>query len=336
MPEQSIGAAINAVTEEDITPAEEQPETSEDTSAEGTEGEEETPADGEVAEEEAETAEGEEEEEEEPESEEEEEEADPFDDMTPEALAKIKASPELNALRKGLMRSYTKKTQMASEALRLTAAYQRDPAGVLDAIAKSQGKRVVGAEAAPHETPKESTPDAVAAAGADLEKLFGDKIGPQVRQVFEKWFDARAGKYIAPIETTLGTVVSQGEAARMMSEEQAFKVRHARRLTPEIEKQVVDLGNSGMIVPGKDMTPRQYLDTLLEVVLARQARKDARTAKAGASKKLAARIAANAADREPSGSSGRGAVRKVSKVTEARNISEALDIASRELDEESA
>jgi hypothetical protein len=122
----------------------------------------------------------------------------------------------------------------------------------------------------------------------------------------------------------------------MMSEEQAFKVRHSKVLTPEIEAEVVKLGNSGLIVPGPDMTPSQYLDTLLEVVRARQARKEATAAKGNASKKLAQRIRKNAEDREPSGVSAKSGVKKVSKIPEARSISEALDMAAKELDEESA
>jgi len=330
MTDKSIGAAINEVTEDDVSANDETTEETTETPADDA-ADEVDAADGEASEDEADSEEDEDADEDE---DEEEEESSPFEGLTPDQLKVIKASPEMLAAYKGLMKSYTKKTQMASEALRLTDAYRRDPVGVLTAIAKANGYEIAKPSAAP--PPPDPARQAIESAGADLEKLFGEKIGPQVRGVFEKWFDARAGNYISPLKDTLGRVVSQGEASRMMSEEQAFKVRHRGRLTPEVEQQVVELGNSGLIVPGENMTPSQYLDTLMEVVLARQARKEARTAKSSASKRLAARISKNASDREPSGTSGRGGVKKVSKIADARSISEALDMAARELDEESA
>ncbi len=339
MAEKTIGEAINEVTEADVAgeeTAEETTETAEGTAEETGEAEaEEEAAEGaesEAEEEDAGEGEGEEEEAEE----EEDEESTPFEDLTPEQLRAIKDSPELTAVYKGLMKRWTKKTQLASEALRLTEAYRRDPVGVLTAIASAQGYEVTkpGAHSAADEKAPKSDPLSVAE--KKLEGLFGEKLGPQVRGVLDEWFDARVGGHVTPLKDTLGRVVNQGEAARMMSEEQAFKVRHSKSLTPELEAEVVKLGNSGLIVPGPDMTPSTYLDTLLEIVRARAARKEAAAAKSSASKKLAQRISKNASDREPSGVSAKAGVKKVSKIPEARSISEAIDFAAKELDEESA
>jgi hypothetical protein len=58
--------------------------------------------------------------------------------------------------------------------------------------------------------------------------------------------------------------------ARMAAVEKAFKARHPE-LTPELERKIVELGNSGQ-VPLADMTPDEYLENLYSIVLSRQAR----------------------------------------------------------------
>ena len=122
----------------------------------------------------------------------------------------------------------------------------------------------------------------------------------------------------------------------MMTEEQSFRARHGKLLTPEIENELVALGESGIIVPGEKATPTQYLDTLLNIVLAKKAKLAVRTADHVASTRLARRIAANRRDREPTGISARGPVKKVSAVNPNMSISDAFDAAVKELEEESA
>jgi len=176
--------------------------------------------------------------------------------------------------------------------------------------------------------------EVAAAAAADspdvakeLEGLFGPEAGPAVRTALEKLIDKRAQDLVAPLRSSLGHVLNQGEAARMKVEEERFRARHRRDLTPEIEAEVVRLGESGEFVPGETQTPAQYLDALYDVVRARKGRRTA-------SEDLARRIARNAGDREPSGQSARAGVRKVSGVQPTMSIAEALDAADRELREE--
>lgn len=255
-----------------------------------------------------------------------------FDELSAEEIAAIKADPTLNKLRKSLMRGYSDKTKEHNQLVQLGMAYRRDPQGVLKAIADSLGMAVTPAQqqqaaAAAAAAPPQKDP------GVELEELFGPQIGPKVRAVFDKWAEARIGATVAPVQQTLGRVVSQSEAARMYSEEVSFKARH-KGITPQIEAEIVALGTSGKIVPG-DMSPSEYLDTLYEVVTARQAARAAKAAGKQASTKLAKRIEANRKDREPSGVSGRGGtVQKVSKIPQARSISEALDFAMAELEGE--
>jgi hypothetical protein len=257
-------------------------------------------------------------------------EPDQFDTLTAEEIAGIKADPALNKLRKQLMRGYSVKTAELSQLVQLGQAYQKNPTGVLRAMAQHLGLQIYDQAAPP---PAVAAPAAPVDPGKELEDLFGPQIGPKVRAVFDKWAEARIGGVVAPVRDTLGRVVSLNEAARMQAEEQSFKTRH-KGITPQIEAEIVALGNSGKIVPG-DMSPSEYLDTLHDVVMARRARASAKVAGKAASVKLASRIEANRRDREPVGVSGRGgSVKKVSRIPEARSISEALDFAMAELTDE--
>lgn len=339
---KTIADAINSVSEDDVDLTEDVEETQEESSeeSEGTlldEDEAEEPE-----EEEAESEDGEQERDhtgdvvgddpdaEKTDGQKADAEPDVFDTLTAEEIEAIKADPALNKLRKSLMRGYSAKTQEHNQLVQLGIAYRRDPKGVAEAIAKSVGLTVVPAAAtpaAPAAAPAASDP------GVELEALFGPQIGPKVRAVFDKWAEARIGPRVAPLEQTLGQVTSQAEAARMANEEAQFKARH-KDLTPEVEREIVALGQSGKIVPG-ELTPSEYLDTLYDVVMARRARAASRGAATTATKKLVTKIEANRRDREPTGVSGRGgSVKKVSRVAEAKNISEALDIAMEEMENE--
>jgi hypothetical protein len=349
---QSIGAAIEAVTDESLGVKDDAEETVEeapkgksiDELAEASD--EEAPAEAveEVAEEAAEEGEEETEEEGEEETEEEEEAAtdpaDIFDNLTPEQIAAIKADPNLNTLRKALMKGYEARTTEFKQLVQLGDAWRQDPARVVQALAETIGLAVTPKQAAAAAAAAATTGAAVdpmEQAGKELEALFGDQIGPRVRGVFEKWADARMGsalgKAVTPLRDSLGKVTAENERARMMSEETTFKTRH--KLTPDVEKAIVDLGNSGKIIPGPNTSPSEYLETLYSVVTADRVRKSASKAGGNVAKKLATKIEANRRDREPAGVSGRGgSVKPVSKIANAKSISEALDLAEAELQAE--
>lgn len=334
---KSISDAIDEVIEDDIQDDDDSTETTEETTSEETEETGGTLLDEEEGEEDEEgedetpdrtrdeAVEGGETEDEELDA------SDIFDQLTPDQLAEIKANPALNKLRKSLMRDYSTKTTEHAQLVQLGNAYRQDPQGVLRAIAQQLGMQVTPAQQAAAQQQAESDP------GKELEELFGEQIGPKVRAVFDKWAEARLGARlsteVAPLRDALGRVVSQGEAVRMQGEEATFKARH-KEITPQVEADIVALGNSGKIVPG-NMSPQEYLDTLYDVVTARRSRQASKQQSGQASTKLAKKIEANRRDREPSGQTGRGGVVKpVSKIGKARNISEALDFAMAELESE--
>jgi hypothetical protein len=340
---QTLSSALNEVTEEslddlDAKGSETTPDETTSDAAEG--GEEVAEAEGEAEE----TAEGEADTEAEADGAEEDEEYDVFDTITPAQLASIKANPELNSLRKSLMKGYESKATELKQLVQLGEAWKQNPARVVNALADSlgltvqQAKAVAAQAGAVATAVAEPAADSVDQSGKELEALFGDKLGPRVRSVFEKWADARLGRAlgaeVGPIKNVLGQVVSSNEQSRMQSEEATFKSRH-KDLTPGVERMIVELGNSGKYVPGKNQTPQGYLEALHDIATATLSRQTAKKATGAAAKQLARKIDANRKDREPSGVSGRGgSVKSVSKVSEARSISEALDIAERELREE--
>jgi hypothetical protein len=263
-----------------------------------------------------------------------------FDELTADEIAEAKANPVTNKIRRTLMRAYSKKTTEHSELVKLGNSYKSDPVGVLHAMAQSLNMKVTpameqAAEAKAAELKAGGTPAVDPNAedpGKELEELFGEEIGPKVRGVFDKWAEARFGKAIAPVEASLKTVERERQVAVLVGADASFRAKHTD-LTPAIEKEMIALGNSKKIVPG-NLTPHEYLEVLHEVVVARHARKSTGKTQKSASTRLAKKIAANRRDREPEGQSGRGGtVKKVSKVANAKSISEALDIAMAELEE---
>lgn len=343
---QSLGAALNEVTEENLGVSDDAAET-ETTTGQSTD---------DIADE-SDSASNDEDTTEEPAaddadadedgdgSEEPEEEEDVFDNLTPEQLQAIKADPNLNTLRKALMRSYDTKTTEIKQLVQLGEAWKQNPAQVVNALATSlglsvtQAKAVAEAAGATADAAAAAAPAAAAdpleSAGKELEALFGAELGPRVRQVFDKWADARIGSKIgtelSPVKNTLGQVVDSNEKSRMLSEENNFKSRH-KDLTPELEKRIVELGQSGKYIPGRGQTPQEYLEALHDIATAQVARETAKKATGNAAKQLARKIDGNRKDREPSGVSGRGgSVKPVSKISEARSVSEALDMAEAEL-----
>jgi hypothetical protein len=238
-----------------------------------------------------------------------------FENVTPEQLAAIKANPELNTLYKSLVRGYTKKSMALGQERQIIEAFKRDPDRVLEAIALQRGLEVRRRDAAPEQRQDP---------GAEIEALFGPEAGPHVRQAFEKLADART----TPLKNVLGGVVRQAETARMVSEERSFSARHEDVLTPEIEAQVVALGDSGRFVPGDDQSPADYLDTLLEIVLAKQATRTAQ-------RTLANRIARNRNDEEPRrGVGSKGGVRPTTRIKPTMSLAQGFEIAQQELENE--
>lgn len=341
--EKTLAAALNEVTDAEVETAAEKIE-ADDEAAESAEpdadgdapdpvekedddkegDEEDAESEGESDEEDSDDAEASDED-----DEEEDDDSTPFDKLTPEQLKAIKANPDTSKLYKALMRSYSEKTSANKEAIKLAEAFKKDPDKVLEAISRVRGyelKKSGGAAAT--ETAKQQT--ALEMAGKKLEELFGKEAGPKVREIFEEWGGALVADKISPFDKTLGHVVNQNEMARMSSEESAWRARHEDILTPEIEKEVLKLGESGKYIPGEEMTPAEYLDNLTDLVLAKQKRNDS-------SRRLAHRINKNKREEEPvRGVSAKSGVKPLTKIKPTMRIGDAFDQAWRELEEEGA
>ena len=292
--------------------------------------------------------EGEEEEEQEAASEEDEdEEVDLFEDLTEEDYATIKKTPALNVLRKKLMSGWNKRMKGRSQDLAFIDAYKKDPAGVLNSAVQTFGGQIIW-EANQNKTKSEQkdTVSKIDKARAEFAELWGEQVGPKVAARMEQYFNALTedvlGREVTPLKQQVGAAAQRSNDAMIMSEEDAWRDEHDDLLSanPKIEKAVVDLGNSGQFVPGKGQSPRQYLNTLLKIVLSDnpQLKSNGKTKATSTSTKLANRIERNRRDREPAGVSSKSNVKLVSKLKSAPekfNISSAFDEAVRELKEES-
>jgi hypothetical protein len=271
--------------------------------------------------------------------EEEDSDTDFFDDLTQEQLAEIKKNPELNALRKQLMKGYEKKTTQHSNLVKLGEAYRKDPLAVLKGIASQLGVQVVKPEDPKGADDKgEKKPTKSDLAAQKLEKLFGDKAGPAVREALSEFVAAVNEENLQPVNEKLSKADADAEAARFLKEEADFRERHSKTLTPEIEAEVVKLGESGRFSPGPKQTAADYLDTLLEIAQAKMGKTVAKKAGREASKKLRKKIENNRRDREPRGRSSKSGVKKVSRLQKEpesfRSISEAVDAAAAEMEED--
>lgn len=261
-----------------------------------------------------------------------------FDELSQEQLAEIKKHPELNALRKQLMKGYEKKTTQHSNLVKLGEAYRKNPLGTLQAIADQLGVKVVK-PTDETETKKETdAPTKVEIAAAKIEKLFGVKAGPPVREALKEFVDAVNEQNMKPVNDRLTEADAEAEKVRFLKEEADFRERHSKALTPEIEEAVVKLGESGKFAPGKNMTAGEYLDTLLEVALAKEGKTLGKTAGREASKKLKAKIDRNKREREPRGRGAKSGVRKVSRLQKDpgsfKSLGEAMDAAAEEMDDD--
>jgi hypothetical protein len=264
--------------------------------------------------------------------------ADFFEDLTPEQLAEVKENPKLNALRKQLMKGYEKKTTTHSNMVKLGEAYKKNPLGVLKAIADQMGLDVVNrAEAKKEEPEGEKEPSKLEVAAQRIEKLFGDKAGPEVREALKEFVSAANEEALEPVNKKLTKSDLEAEQARYLQEEADFRVRHAKQLTPEIEDAVVKLGESKKIAPGEDMSAGEYLDMLLEITLARQGKQLVKEAGRKAGEKLRKKIDRNKKNREPRGRGSKSGVRKVSRLEQPekiRSISEAIELAAADMDDD--
>jgi hypothetical protein len=270
----------------------------------------------------------------------EDEDTDFFDDLSQEQLAKIKKHPELNTLRKQLMKGYDKKATQHANLVKLGEAYRKNPLGVLQAIADQMGLQVVkrGDDKAAATEDGKKEPSKVEVAAGKLEKLFGEKAGPSVKAALMEFVDAVNDEKMEPVNEKLSKADAEAERARFLSEEASFRERHSKILTPEIENAVVKLGESGEFAPGKNQTAAGYLDSLLEVALARQGKSVAKDAGRRAGKKLREKIDRNKRDREPRGRGSKSGVRKVSRLEKEpesfKSMSEAIEHAAAEMEDD--
>jgi hypothetical protein len=111
--------------------------------------------------------------------------------------------------------------------------------------------------------------EARATVAAELELKSAD-IGDTRRAVVAQ-SDATVGIVRpAPVSSQVAAPAKTFSTADMVKAEAALKARH--NITPEIEKQIVELRNSGKIV-WANPTPNEYLEALYNIVMAREAAK---------------------------------------------------------------
>ncbi len=268
---------------------------------------------------------------------------DPVFKLTPEQFKTIQENPEMKVAYKGLMRAYNKVTAENAQVLELGNSYKKDPRGVAKALVESQGGTVEFPDdksKSEAETEVQENIDKIAEARKNVEGLFGDEHGPEVREKLENFFNVITDAAQAPLKESLQHINDEGDKARMASEEAAFESRHKDVLNDDIRAKVIELGNSNKLVPGKDMPPDEYLDMLLDVVLSKQAPVAIKKAKRSASKKLAEKIDRNKKKREPKGRTSKSgdSIKKVSRLVEDpgsfKGLGDALDFANSELKEE--
>lgn len=349
-PPKSIGEAINDFTEDDVPGVADEAADNTDVgegTAEGAEEDEasEEESSEEEGEEDEESDEGEfpdgqptdDEDEDEGEGEEEdkdEDEEDIIDALTPEDIAVIKGSPELTKVRKLLLRGYNKKMEGKGQQLRLVEAYEKDPIGILQAMAKSHGL-MLNQPAPPQEAPPE--PDKISEVRAKVEKLFG-AAGPNVRETLDEYWEVLNNQKLGPVQETLGRVLSDNETSRMRLAETEWRSRHKEVLTKRLIDEVVALGNSGRYVPGDNVSPGEYLDDLLTIAKAKDSGLETKEAKRSASKNLARRIKKNKMKREPGGVSSKAKVQPLSKLItnpeQFQSLGDAIQFADEELSQE--
>jgi hypothetical protein len=351
---KSLGEAIEEFTDEDV-PA--QPTSDEETNTDVDDGEaqdeeeesEEAPASDDddegdddesafppVDDDESDDDESDDESDDEEEAEEEEEE-DMFDALTPEDMAVVKGSSELTKIRKLLLRGYNKKMEGKDQLLKLGEAYQKDPIGVLTAIAKSHDL-TLGQTGTAQAKPAVPTPsDKLSKSGAKIEKLFG-AAGQNVRETLEEyWGDLNAQK-LGPVEAALGRVMNDNEATKMQTAENDWKDRNREVLTKKLIDEVVTLGNSGRFIPGEKVSPGDYLDDLLTIVQSKHSGDRSKEETTSASKKLARKIKSNRRNREPGGVSSKAKVEDVSRLVKDpgsfMSLGDAIEYADGELSSE--
>lgn len=263
-----------------------------------------------------------------------EEEEDMFDALTPEDMAVVKGSTELTKIRKLLLRGYNKKMEGKDQLLKLGEAYQKDPIGILTAIAKSHGLSLGDVKAAEKKPDGPTADDKLKESRAKIEKLFG-AAGQNVRETLEEHWQILNGQKLGPVEETLGRVLTENEANRMQLAESDWKTRNKEVLTKKMIDEVVSLGNSGRFIPGENVSPGDYLDDLLVIVKANQSEGKTKEEIVAASKKLARRIKSNKRNIEPGGVSSKAKVEKVSRLQKDpgsfKSLGDAIEYADTEL-----
>ena len=342
---KSIGEAINEFTEDDVPADEPEVADEEKDNTNVDEGELEGAEEEETSEEESSEKEGEEEGseegEEEAEAESEEEEAeegteDFFDSLTPEDLAVIKGSPELQKVRKLLLRGYNKKMEGRNQDLRLIDLYKKDPIGVLNAMAGGHGFQLAQRPDQQKEQQQQQT-DQIEESRKTVEKIFG-AAGPMVREALEKHWELLNGQKITPLQQQLTKMTGDAETYKMQVAEAEWRQRNKGVLTPKLEKAVLDLGNSGRYVPGRNVSYGEYLDDLTTIAQSKMATQTTSEARREVSRKLAKKIENNRRAKEPTGLSSKAKVDKVSRLSSDpgsfRSLSEAIQYADDELSQE--
>jgi hypothetical protein len=202
-----------------------------------------------------------------------------FWNPTAEELAAIDKNPELKKVYRSMQRGLTQKTQKLAEfrkeveeRVKIADWIQSEPEKAIRALAAATGLTLAQAEKKLEE----------AKVVDDLEKEWGDTVGPEaaklLRPLFEKTAEALIAKTVAPYREqteALARAAAERGIAASLREFGASVVERGEEWDEELQGEMAQITQS--ITPADDATIEDYLATVYDVAIARRSR--ARTAR---------------------------------------------------------
>lgn len=246
-----------------------------------------------------------------------------FDRLTPDQIAKLKATPEGRALHRGLMQSYTAKMQKFAEQEKLWNALNSPETQkqAVEALARS-----VGLDIKPTDQPQRDQAAAVADSISDeWSKVVGPEAATLLRPLIEKTALAAVQGTLQPLQKAseyLQMDARSRQAEAQVSQFRASCQKNGWEITPQIEAKMAELG--------QQILPAQAIESVDQGVkhlerLYRLATADG--AEAAMEKRILERMKTNQTATEPSRGVPSTGREKRSNITKDMGLMEAMDVA---------
>lgn len=250
-----------------------------------------------------------------------------FDKLTPDQIAKLKATPEGRALHRGLMQSYTAKMQKFAEQEKLWNALNSPETQkqAVEALARS-----VGLDIKPTDQPQRDQAAAVADSISDeWSKVVGPEAATLLRPLIEKTALAAVQGTLQPLQKAseyLQMDARSRQAEAQVSQFRASCQKNGWEITPEVEAKMAELGQQ--ILPAQ---PIESVDQGVKHLerLYRLATADG--AEAAIEKRILERMKKAEQSAEPARGVPSTGREKRSNITQEMNLNEAMDVAFQEL-----